>query len=527
MKSTFLNYYIARSGIDAARANLQITGQNMTNASTTGYTRQRVDLNTVGSSGYNSLYSLSAEAYMGEGVNIGGISQIRDTYLDVHYRKEVCKVADTETQMDALGDLEAIFDETTADGLQAQFSDLKSQLETLSANAGDTVTEQSVQTSALMLVKLFNQYSDQIQQAKDRQISDFENGSISTVNELLKSISYLNGEIKNSQQVGDSALELNDERNSLLDELSNYMNIEVSTKTVTISKGISTEELSVNLIGANGEKFMLVDDDNYRKMEALTESDGTISLHLLNKSGTYAAASNDYDLTLTDGDITDQFSTGSFHGYLKMINDGGEFDSPPTTDRGIQYYSDMLDTLANKFAEVFNQANSTNSAGAYDKPLFEASDGSGIITAGNIALSEKWTSSSSSYITSSKAGVSSTGSTDANNNILAMIDLFKNSINFETPDHTALLNGSLEDFLTGISGTLAMEVESLDRLNVTYTNNVNGIDEQRQSVSGVSLDEEGINLIMYNQSLTAASRFMTTIDEAMDTIINKMGIVGR
>ena len=102
MKSTFLNYYIARSGIDAARANLQITGQNMTNASTTGYTRQRVDLNTVGSSGYNSLYSLSAEAYMGEGVNIGGISQIRDTYLDVHYRKEVCKVADTETQMDAL-----------------------------------------------------------------------------------------------------------------------------------------------------------------------------------------------------------------------------------------------------------------------------------------------------------------------------------------------------------------------------------------------------------------------------------------
>ena len=72
-----------------------------------------------------------------------------------------------------------------------------------------------------------------------------------------------------------------------------------------------------------------------------------------------------------------------------------------------------------------------------------------------------------------------------------------------------------------------MEVESLDRLNVTYTNNVNGIDEQRQSVSGVSLDEEGINLIMYNQSLTAASRFMTTIDEAMDTIINKMGIVGR
>ncbi|MFA0815018.1 MAG: flagellar hook-associated protein FlgK [Anaerofustis sp.] len=526
MKPTFLSYYIARSGIDAARANLQITGQNMTNASTKGYTRQRVDLYSVGTSGYNSQYLLKSDAYMGEGVNIGGISQIRDPYLDVHYRKEVCKVGDTSTQLDALSDLEDIFDETLTDGLQAQFSDLKSQLQTLASNSGDTVTEQSVQTSALMLVKLFNQNADQIQVAQDRQVSDFNDGAVSTVNELLKSISYLNGEIKSVQVVGDPALELQDQRNSLLDELSNYMNIEVSTKKITVSEGVQTEELSVNLVGANGEKFMLVDDDNYRRMQTQEESDGSISVKLLNQSGSYAAASNSFGQTLTDGDITDQFSTGSFHAYLKMINSSGEFDTPPSTDRGIPYYRNMLDTLANQFASAFNKANSTNSSEPYNKPLFEDSDGSGTITASNIALSEKWTNSTSSYLTATKS-TSSTGTTESNENLLAMVDLFGKSMDFETPAHNALFSGSLEDFLTDISGTLSMEVESLDRMNETYTNNVSGIDEQRQSVSGVSLDEEGINLITFNQALTAASRFMTTMDEAIDTIINKMGIVGR
>jgi flagellar hook-associated protein 1 FlgK len=81
--------------------------------------------------------------------------------------------------------------------------------------------------------------------------------------------------------------------------------------------------------------------------------------------------------------------------------------------------------------------------------------------------------------------------------------------------------------VANIGDTLALEVKNINREYETYSNNASGIDESRASVSGVSIDEETINMVMYNQSLAAASRFMTTIDESMDVIINKMGLVGR
>jgi flagellar hook-associated protein 1 FlgK len=434
LKPTFLGYYIARSGIDAARANLQITGQNMTNANTSGYSRQRVDLCTVGTSGYNALYMLHNDADMVEGVKIGGISQIRDPYLDVHYRMEICKVGDKATQLDALGDLENIFDETTEDGLMAQFSDLKSQLETLAGNAGDSVKEKVVQTSALMLAKMFNQYAEQIQVAKDRQLSDFEDGGIANVNQLLESIAYLNEEIKNAGVVGDPALELKDRRNVMLDDLAEFMNIEVKAKTAKINENTTTETISVLLVGANGEKFTLVDGGECRQLELSKNTDETVSVSLLNVSGNYVGSSDSNDLQLANGDITQQFTSGSFGGYLTMINSAGEFDSPATAEKGIPYYGNMLDVLAGAFAEIFNQANSTNETPPYDKPLFGTADGSGVITAKNIALSEKWKNATDTYITGTKEPAQSgTGETQSSDNILYMVSLFSKDFDFITP----------------------------------------------------------------------------------------------
>lgn len=531
MRPSFLSFYTAKSGIDAARANLQITGQNITNANTVGYTRQRVDLYSVGSGSYNMQYAVTKDSNSGEGVYIGGYSQIRNTFLDVHFRKENAKLGESSTALEALGDLEDIFDETTKEGLMAQFSDVKAQLENLAQNAGDSVSEKVFQTSCLMLVKMFNQCSDQIQVAKERQSFNFETGGIDKTNELLKNIAYLNGEIKNASVAGNPALELRDQRNLLLDELSGYMNIETVTSMSDAGLNTQAEELSVNLIGANGEKFNLISNDECRQFELVKDADGNIEnpvqIKLVNANGTYVTASNSYNEPLNNGDITNQFTTGAFSGYLTMLNSSGEFDDPPTTLRGIGYYDQMLDTLANQFAEVFNQANSTNDTPPYNKPLFDATDG-GTITAGNIAISEKWMNASGSYITSTKeASAAGTDTAQASDNILAMINLFSSNMKFETSAHVSLFSGTLNECLTNISGTLALQVQSTQRNCDTYTNNVTGIDEQRASVSGVSLDEEGINLIMYNQALTAASRFMTTMDEAFDTIINKMGLVGR
>lgn len=530
MRPTFSGFVVAKRGLDAARANLNVTGQNITNVNTPGYTRQRVDLYSVGASGYNMRYATKGDANIGEGVEVGGISQIRDPYLDLRYRREHAKVGDSSVQLDALSDLEFIFDEITKEGLDQQFSDLKSQLQNLSLNPNDPVAEGIVKTSALMLVKMFNHCAEQINTIKQEQLASLKDGSITRVNELLRGLATVNNEIKNANVSGNQALELLDERNMMLDELSGYLNIEIVSNKVDIGGGRSVEEISVNLIGAGGDKFNLVENNKYRTFDLAKDNNGDvtqpISIILYDYDGYPVNASDRALIGLTDGNITDQITTGAFSGHLKILNGKGEFDNPPTQIRGIQYYESMLDTLANQFAAAFNEANSLNTSEPWDKPLFEAKGG-GTITAGNIAISEKWQNSVGAYITASKQPAQP-GVDKPADNILNMISLFDRDTSYVTPNGgVPLFKGSFQGFFNNISSTLALEIKDFTRSNDSSSSVLTEIDFQRQSVSAVNIDEEAINLVQYNQSLVAASRFMTTLDEALDTIIHNMGIVGR
>jgi len=542
MSSTFSGFYIARSGIQAARANLQITGQNMANVNTDGYTRQRVDTSSVASVGNNMRYSNKAEVAIGQGVSTDGTSQIRDKFLDVRFRRENAKVGDSASQMSALSDIENIVDETDNDGLQKQFKDLVSKLQTLSSHAGDTVTESIVKTSASMLTKMFNNTASQITDVKNQQLSYLQDNAVQSANQLLSNIAKLNTEIKSADVSGSPALELTDQRNTMLDKLSAFANIEVNANPVSVGSGRTVDELSINLIGKNGEKYNLVDNDKCSQFslqkDAVTNAVNTDPVTMVLKDSNGNAESS------TDGTAAfsnDQLTTGSFHGYLEVLNGKGEYDTSAansgsndtTSAHGIPYYQSMLDTLANKFASIMNTANSTNTDGVgYNKAMFTTSDGTttgDAITAANITISNAWNTATTSYITNTKstldAGIDNSKSS---NNILYMINQFSTSMKFTTTGNDAtgklIFTGTMQDSVTNFTDTLGLEIQDVTRQNTTYKSELSSISDDINSNSAVSVDEEGINLIMYNQALSASSRFMTTLDEALDTIINKMGV---
>lgn len=527
MASTFSGFNIAKSGIQAALANLNITGQNMANVNTEGYTRQRLDTNAVGTSATNMRYASNGQG-IGEGVEIKGASQIRDPYLDVRYRMENAKVGDTSAQLDVLDSLENIFDETAKDGLGSQFKDLVSKLQTLSGSPTDSVTQNSVRTSSLLLAQSFNNIAQQVDQVRDEQVSSLETNDIAKVNDLISSIAHINSEIKSSNISGDSALELTDQRNMMIDELSQYVNVEVSTKEVSIGSGNTVSELSIDLVSGS-QKFNLVDDNEGRQFSLVKDASGgvtfPVTIQLKNADGTAVTSSNDGSATLTEGNINDYLTTGTLSGALKQLNGKGEFATgSESTVRGISYYEDLLNNLAQSFADMMNQANSTTD-GTYNKPLFTQTDGTTTsgITAENISLSSAWENADGNYITASK------NSGETNSNILYMISQFSTN-NSYTTDGTAtgkvFFNGTLQDCVSNISSTLGLQIQDVERQNTTYQSTLDDIDTKRASTSSVDINEEGINLITYNQSLQASSRLMTTLDEALDTIINKMGITG-
>ena len=527
MRSSFSGFYVAKSGIQAAQANLQITGQNMSNVNTEGYTRQRVDTSAVASSSNNMRYSNKADLSVGGGVECNSTSQVRDPYLDVRYRMENAKVGDATAQLDTLTELENMFDEITSDGLDAQFKDLTSQLQTFVSSSSDSVVENIVKTSSLLLVQSFNNTSEHLNEIRNQETDSLETNKIADVNNLLKNISELNKEIKSSDISDCPALELMDQRNTMIDKLSAYVNIEVSANTVSVGGGRTVSELSIDLVSGD-QKFNLLENDQYKQFGLVKDSNDKVktpvTIVLNNANGIAVTASNDGSASLTGGNINSYLTSGALSGSLDMLNGKGVFaDVSESTKNGIGYYQGLLDNLAQSFANIMNAANSTTTTVPYNKPLFTTTDGTTTnnVTAANISLSKAWNESTDAYITTSKT----TG--NAGSNILSMISALSEERTYTTNGGTAFFNGSFQECVSNISSTLGLQIENMDRQNATYTATLGDINTDRLSVSSVDTNEEGINLIMYNQALTASSRFMTTLDEALDTIINNMGRVGR
>ena len=88
-------------------------------------------------------------------------------------------------------------------------------------------------------------------------------------------------------------------------------------------------------------------------------------------------------------------------------------------------------------------------------------------------------------------------------------------------------NGSFKEYLTNLGNTLALDINSTKGLVDNSKTVVNDVQDQRDSVSKVNLDEEGVNILLYQKAYNASARMMTALDEAIDKIINGMGVVGR
>ncbi|MVB09727.1 hypothetical protein CAFE_03920 [Caprobacter fermentans] len=546
MSSTFDGLYIAKSGVQAARTNLNTTGQNITNARTDGYTRQRVDQSSVAPTSINMLYA-GVGAIVGEGVSTTGISQLRNPFLDGQYRTQNAQCGLTSTQLSALQDIQDALNETSTDGISAAYSDLIEQLEGLTSTGSSTATESTVKEAASLLATKLNTAASQLDTIRNQQYGYLSKYGVDKVNTLLKNISSLSDQIKNADLAGSPALELMDKRNSLIDELSEYVNVKVVETPTDVGSGKTVDTMSIYLADSNGDA---IHGSSFGSDGTQTSSSKEVCLVDGNKAGSLSlsgTSSKDHAtvvVTDTDGetcgsaanDSNDLLKGGSLSGYLSLLNENGEYDTPSggvtDTDRGIGYYENMLDTLAQKLASVMNADNSTNDA-KDNKPLFTDSNGKTVdlsgnstITAANIRVSPDWTSD---YLTLSKdtanAGDDSSGS---NSNITQMIsDLTTSKYTISTPNGIDLFTGTMQEAVDNISLTLGQDINAVNSQDTANSSMLSNINTRRQENSSVDINEEAINLIVYNQALSASARFMTTVDECLNTLINNMGIVGR
>lgn len=573
LRATFAGFSVARGALTASQKALDVTGQNISNVYTAGYTRQRLDQVSM-SMGYGNYSYSNYTAQVGNGVLITGISQIRDPYLDIQYRNQMANVGASDAKNSILEQVEGVFDETMKSSIKDAFSDLESKLLDLANSTGSELDDSIVRASMQSLVNIFHANATNLADKRDQITDDFQNNSIRQVNALLKDIAELNKSIKNSQVLGYPALELQDERNNKLDELASYIPIEIIRTDEKLSSTEKVENVQVNIVltvmeqkmeqqkdnngnpmfDQNGDpvmeqklkRFALIDNEKYGKFDAKTEDKftkvtfdhlqyGTDNKVITNADGTPDTATADLtDKDAATGDVEIYIQGGTFKGTLDMLNSSGVFDGDAATEKGLGYYEQAFDLLVNKFATVMNELNQKAQVNGQDKgdggDLFTTNTGANSgFTAANIKVNEDWIRGIVKLKTKQDPDSGST----QNDNINKFIDSLNKDQAFEV---TAPGSGNKSTIYTGnfynyyvntIESTLGIEQQSTKNLLDNHVTVINTIAQSKDQVSGVSLDEEGVNLMQYQQSFTAASRLMTSLDEVLDKLINGTGVCGR
>ncbi len=265
--STFGAFTTARLGIYSSSKWLDVIGNNISNINTEGYTRQAVDQISLHMGGADK-YRTGLDVRVGNGGLVTGVTQLRDPYLDIRYRTELSNVGSKETKLNGLGQIASVLDEVAygedADGnlgnLELQFNDLLSQVSNLvNQGADEDAFDTNVRTSASAMAQIFNSYASRLEKLRGNMEKELKQ-DVTKVNELLTNIRDLSDSIRKSNIYGGDALEQKDERNNLIDELAEYIRIDVKYEMEKLGGGLEVEKLVISLDGDD------MDDPTYNKM---------------------------------------------------------------------------------------------------------------------------------------------------------------------------------------------------------------------------------------------------------------------
>ncbi len=265
---TFGSFTQARLAIYASQTGLTVTGNNISNVNTKGYTRQRLDQKSLYNAGADRYYSTTG-VKVGQGVLCYGLSQLRDPYLDIQYRSKSAEVGAMDALLEGLDRIKGVLDEVGKGGeitegkefgiLTAQFQEVYKALNKLTDQTGHNEYDVQVKSACTSLAEFLRKYSRGLEEQYNLTVGKFEE-NVDKVNTILTSIRNLNENIRQADIFGDDALEMRDQRNVLIDELSEYIKIDVSYSMEEIGVGAEVEKLTIKLDNANPDPAVHTDE---------------------------------------------------------------------------------------------------------------------------------------------------------------------------------------------------------------------------------------------------------------------------
>lgn len=366
MRSTFMGLETARRGMFTQQGALYTTGHNIANANTPGYTRQRINFVQTEPYPAASMNRPQIPGQMGTGVQAGSIQRIRESFLDVQYRGENNKVGYWQARADALKNMEEVMNEPSETGLSSVMDQFWQSLQDLAVHPEDSGARSVVRQRGIAVAETFNYLSDSLNAIRNDLKSQIE-VTAKKINSLADQINDINIEISEIEPHGYLPNDLYDERDRLIDELSELVNI----KTTQVKSGgnaldIAEGTLTIDIVdkngnpifNMNGSKVSLVDGQNFKYNAIKVNTDGADNSVSTISIGGYTAGGEN------NGDQFESLSAVSaIHfgsaGVLKgLIESYGYDDNKIPASSAAGLYPEMLaelDNMAYTFATAFNQ----------------------------------------------------------------------------------------------------------------------------------------------------------------------------
>ena len=499
--SIFAGLETARKGLMVSQKAIEVTGHNIANANTPGYARQRLSTVSIDNSGGLNRLASVGTALVGGGAAIITVDQIRSPFLDRQYRQESSLLSEWRTRADNLAYIESLFDELSDTGISEALKQFSTSIQELSKNPAANENRTYVIQNAISLSETLRHFSVQLSEKQHEQDQTVQTIT-SQINTITRSISDLNTRIAFSEMSGQKANDLRDQRNTMLDDLSGL----ISYTAHENDKG----QLQIML----GDD-LLVSHQHVRELATEKNIDNPLD-------GQLAALNS---VVWADGSGTVEIASGSLKATMD-IRDGD------TSSRvGLPFLSHQLDRLTVAIADTFNTVHQNGwtlpdpANGLLSAPgaafFISGTDSEGnalpmraaTITV-NPAIIENLT-----LVAASDVPVDSTALYGNNRNALELSAIFTRR---DLPDI-----GSLSGFINSFISTIAVACDHANNRTDNQNILVSSLEQQRASVMGVSLDEETTSLIRFQHSYAAAARVITTIDEMLDVLINRTGMVGR
>lgn len=469
MLGLFNTLNLGARALTADQAGVEVTGHNLANANNPAYARQRVVLQT-------STPTPTAIGLEGTGVQAVTIQQLRDQLLDSQIRSEASvggywtaqqsALQNAQTQLNEFLNLNATgsasgSDTATSPGLSSQLDNLFNAFQAVATSPGDLSARQSLVSAAQSLAAGFNQAAQNLTSLNGLLNTSIAN-DVTSANQLLSDIAGLNAQIARATASGGTANDLVDAREQDLEKLAQLVNIQTASNadgTVNVSIGGQT----------------LVSGSQLADTLA-TYDPGTGNLLV-------QTASSGVPLALSGGSI--QGTIDARDGALTTLRNG-------------------LDTLA---STLITQVNALYRSG-YDlngntgADFFTGTDAASIGV--NPALAND----------PSQIQASGAANTPGDNSVaLQLAQLGQQTL-------TALGQQTF-------SGAYALDVQRFGEALAHANDQVDGYNSvntlllnQRDSVGGVSLEEEATNLITYQKAYEASARLITTVDQMLETVVN-------